>query len=1315
MSRHCRWIVLFVVAALARLATQGWDSGLLSPHPDERQVAFVAEKMVHWMSDPGFYAYGALHFQAVRALTAVLGKPETYRGLLVGGRALSLLASLMALLLGFVLARRAWGGRTATVFLALAALVPLDLQQSHFATVEAHHAAWVMVALGACWWLAERGGMAAAVVVGAAIGASLAVKIASLGLVVPLAVAVGLVMRKRGAVEASRVVAGAVAGMTLAFWAGEPWAFAGARPPLALAAGLAAAAMALTWGSRTGRIMAGSIMAGLTALGGTAAALAWGPALNPRWLAGIGAQIAMVTGRADLPYVRVYRHTRAVLYPVHELGAWGLGPALLLAVAGALGAGTWWTVRRWRRWVAGRWTSGMSLTLVLLAWVGPTACRLATLRVKYLRYWEPLVIPGVLLAAWALARLRRRRWVLLVGVALTAVWGISYLWAFAQPHPHRTAASWLDQAIEPGDTVAFESWDERLGLSVPHSEVTLPSYDLPDTHAKVLRWCRELARSDWVVLTSNRVRRTVLANRDRFPRTARLYELLLSGRAGFLPLAIADRAPHFFGLRFPVQRADESFVNYEFPRVLVLERIAPVDPLVLARTVEHPIAGLESLDFDALERRFVARLPRIEAPPGASAQLAGVAAWVAVFILLTFAAWLFILPAVRALPDAGIGLAAVTGWIGCAWFAWVGDRIGLWSARASTQSWLFLVVLAIAAAVGFLRRGEVRRTWRKRRRGMLMTAVVIAVVWVIFLAARLSNPAIFWGEKPMDFTFLNAFLNAPHWPPGEPWMAGMRLHYYAFGEVLAAVPIHLASVGAAVGYNLMAATLPALAAGVLATLGLGLARKRNGAFAAWLLPLLVVLTGNLAWPFLGGLIRQHRWFDLWWATSRVIPGFAIDEYPLWTSLFADLHAHFFALPVVLAALAWGWLAVRSRRPWGPVLILGIAAGVVAATNPWDLILLACALGVGTLAAARRPGRGVARLVVAAVISMIAAAPFLADLVLWMEHGAAEGGFFLTRQGFAPAWAIVRHLGVFLIPLVAGALVTGGRWLAAGIPLAAAGVAAGLGFGSPAAAVGLGTAALLAAAACAEGDRTGKLAWTLAAVAMLAVAGAERFTMMDRMNTLFKLYNGIWLLLAASLGILLLRLAGRRRSILLWIWLPLELVGLVNLPLGFIQGCVQPRITSPRPTLDGMAYLPSHDPQTWFLVEMLRATARPGDVLAEAAGPPYQDYTRLCMNTGVPTVLGWSWHLQQRGQSPGAIEMRAADLKRLYTSSDPAVQDAVLRRYHIRFIALADLERRTYRITARNPFDGVPCVHLVGERDGAALYIVTPPGCGKIGS
>ena len=60
----------------------------------------------------------------------------------------------------------------------------------------------------------------------------------------------------------------------------------------------------------------------------------------------------------------------------------------------------------------------------------------------------------------------------------------------------------------------------------------------------------------------------------------------------------------------------------------------------------------------------------------------------------------------------------------------------------------------------------------------------------------------------MDFSFFNAFLRADSWPPDEPWMAGMPLHYYYFGQVLSSVPILIAGSHPAVGYNLMSATIP---------------------------------------------------------------------------------------------------------------------------------------------------------------------------------------------------------------------------------------------------------------------------------------------------------------------------------------------------------------------------------------------------------------------------------------------------------------------------------------------------------------------------
>ena len=1331
MLRKRTWLLLLLALGL-RLLLQGWDSGYSSSslHPDERQVSFVSEKMDGWFSDPQFFAYGSLHFQGSRAAAAILGMSDSLRGLTASGRAVSLVASMLALILGWVVARKAWGRNTADLFLLLMAWVPLDLQQSHYSTVEAHHSVWVVMALAACFWLAVGGRGPAAIAAGAAVGASLAVKVASLPLGLPLALAIILAGRRRVS-EILRLTLLAAGALVTTFWVCQPWAFAEGRPPLALIAATFAGALALQFAAQldrgprralVGLAMVCTVFAALQVAallgpdgdGPAARALSTvsvGPDLNPAYVRGVGEQIRMVLGEADLPYVRVYAATLPVLYPLRELALWGWGPMLLLAAIAGAAAATRRLFKRWRRWLAGRWNNGSVLLLILLAWLIPMSIRLSTLQVKYLRYWEPLLVPAALVAAWWLCRLhpRFRRRAITVVAAATILWGIAYLWAFAEPHPHRTASEWLAPLVSDGQVVAFESWDETISLDGVDGAVerlSLPSYDLPDDEAKTLRWATELARADWVVMTSNRVMRTVFANPQRFPLTARLYRLLLDGEAGFELLTRVQRGPRIFGLEWSVQYADESFVNYEFPQVLIFRRVAEMPPEELAERVLRPLPYLDVLGFRELARRTIDPLPAVPSVPSATRQVIDLAVWVLVISCLGFATWVLLLPLLKGLPDAGIGLAATTGWILPAWLVWLGSELRIWEISAVTATWVFLAIVGAAAARGWHGRREIAAVFIRRRGAILKVLVVTASVGLFFLIVRAFNPAIFWGEKPMDFAFLNAFLRAPAWPPGEPWMAGMPLNYYYFGEVLAAFPILVVGCSAGVGYNLISATIPALGAAVLATFGLALARRRRW-FAVTVLPLLVLLSGNLAWPWMLKLAKDGKFFDLWWATSRVIPGFAIDEYPLWTALFADLHGHFIALPVFLATLFWGWITVSARdRCWlAAAGVCGIGAAVVVATNPWDLFLLTATLAAGVVAAARRPFAGLGRLATAGVLSLVASVPFVVELVAGINAGAGGRGLFLTAADFAPAWAVLRHFGLFLAPLaVLAVAILGRRWWLI-LPSAGLGILGGLSFGSTAAALALAAAAVFATVAVFTRPRLERFGWALATLGSLAIAAAERFTLIDRMNTLFKIYNGVWVVFAVALATMLLRTRGGRRRLVFAVWLPLQVLAAVNLPLGVVQGWLQPRISSPRPLLDGQAFLATRDRQTSFLVRALQGVARPGDVVAEAAGPSYTQHTRIVMHTGQPTVVGWEWHLQQRGQSVQEIGARFEDLETLYSGNDRRARRAVLDRYGVRWVVLSDLERQRYELTADDPFFGVPGVLKVAEHDGAILYQV----------
>jgi len=94
-----------------------------------------------------------------------------------------------------------------------------------------------------------------------------------------------------------------------------------------------------------------------------------------------------------------------------------------------------------------------------------------------------------------------------------------------------------------------------------------------------------------------------------------------------------------------------------------------------------------------------------------------------------------------------------------------------------------------------------------------------------------------------------------------------------------------------------------------------------------------------------------------------------------------------------------------------------------------------------------------------------------------------------------------------------------------------------------------------------------------------------------------------------------------------------------------------------------------------------------------------------MHTGLSTVVGWEWHLRQRGQSLGAIEARVHDLETIFAGVDPGERRTELDRYRVDWIVLGDLERETYGLDEQNPFMGVPGIVCWARRGSSALYRV----------
>jgi sugar lactone lactonase YvrE len=120
-----------------------------------------------------------------------------------------------------------------------------------------------------------------------------------------------------------------------------------------------------------------------------------------------------------------------------------------------------------------------------------------------------------------------------------------------------------------------------------------------------------------------------------------------------------------------------------------------------------------------------------------------------------------------------------------------------------------------------------------------------------------------------------------------------------------------------------------------------------------------------------------------------------------------------------------------------------------------------------------------------------------------------------------------------------------------------------------------------------------------------------------------------------------------------------------------------RVATPEPTLDGMAYLERTSPFELAAFEWLNKRVAGIPVILEAQGDSYREYTRVSMNTGLPTVLGWAYHVFQRAHAWPFINQRKVDIQTAYTSDNKEQVAAILERYHVALVFVGTAERNTY--------------------------------------
>lgn len=669
-----------------------------------------------------------------------------------------------------------------------------------------------------------------------------------------------------------------------------------------------------------------------------------------------------------------------------------------------------------------------------------------------------------------------------------------------------------------------------------------------------------------------------------------------------------------------------------------------------------------------------------------------------------------------------------------------------------------------------------------RWRRLLAAETIFLALFIVVALLRGGTPGAWATEKPVDLLFLTAVHRAETFPPPDPWLSGERLSYYHLGQVQMDGIARLSGNPPEIAFNLSTATAAA-AAGV-AVIGvaldivvLGAAGRRRrvvlatggvalGGFflAAPLIGLVQVLAANGlggegAWGWLNvegvpttggssGFVPEAFWW--WWPVTRSIPG-VIAEFPAFTVLLGDPHAHLFAVPLGIVALSLGIQVFEGGSPltWRrwlrqPERLL-LTAGVFAAltmTNSWDVITYGAIWALAAWWSAARTGWS--PLLAAFIAARWAAVPAVVALVMaWPFMATLDP----NPLGLAPVVGEYSDPGRWLLvwlPVLAPALVAltvlrpaSRRWLPAGLGVAVLPVAlwggwiVGLAEGGELAARAWGwiTLAMLVGAlgwcgAAAAGidarDRATGAAAALLGAGFLILLVTELAQVDDdfagRLNTAFKFWFHAWAIFAVASAALAgraveawsaprerLRTGEANARGNLWIARGVSLVVSVFLAVWFGSMLTAPAMAVSRERewqdrgLSAVAYLEETDPGLVAAVAWARVHLNPEqDVLVQAIGEAYSGGNLLSAFTGVPTVLGWPGHERQwRGEI--AEPLRRAAIADIYTGTRPETL-AAARQWGITHVYVGRDELAAYGPDLGSRFDDwVPVYAAVGAR------------------
>ncbi len=675
-----------------------------------------------------------------------------------------------------------------------------------------------------------------------------------------------------------------------------------------------------------------------------------------------------------------------------------------------------------------------------------------------------------------------------------------------------------------------------------------------------------------------------------------------------------------------------------------------------------------------------------------------------------------------ALPDRGYSVSKTLSLLLFAYISWIISYAVGYGRYGIIFSLLLVCIVCIFSYIRL--KPDIDRAL------LLRNELIFGSVFLFFLIIRAYNPAIHGGEKVNDFMLLNSIIRSESFPSHDSWLSGFQVTtYYYFGTYVIATLSKITAIPASIAYNLGMALIPALAANAAFGIGYNLTRSKK---AGLLTMFMLVFAGNL---YPATVISAHilgmtasPWGKVppiidYWGASRIIPD-TITEFPYFSFIFGDLHAHVIAIPFVLLAITLLLNFYYAKSISTPAFIfLSLSAGSLFVINSWDYptyaALFVMVLIIKSIVSKPQSGSGKIThlLKQAGVGAAILLLGFLLFIFFFMDFKPAG------IHGIKPVLVRTELLNflviynMFLFLIISFTLINTPdfrykkRILAV---LALSSVALYFFPGFQTLSVFVPLAFLIGISMyffSRDRDMERLFISALIVLGFSILLFCELFYFDDafsgaaeRMNTVFKYYIQVWVLWGTASAYAFYDMCKKTYRMKKVIIIILAFLLALNSFYLFTGTYAKVEGFNRTPNLDGMSLMKKTNFGSYDAIFWVNMNIRGAPVILEAPGESFKDTSLISAFTGVPTVIGWDGHEYTWRNNWEEILQRIADVNTIYDTPDYHDAAVLLKKYNVSYVYIGEVELKKYKETGLRKFENTSNFQRM-YRGAAEIYRV----------